>query len=373
MINKNNRICCVFNFGSHYRKSIYQLMDKELGCDFYLGDTLNEQIKQMDYNSLIGYKKSLKNITLFGNFFWQKGIFNVLFKPYKHYIIDGEPYNLSNWAILFFARVLRKRVYTWTHGWYGREFWLKIQIKKLFFGLAYHNFLYGNFARNLMIKEGFKGSKLSCIYNSLDYDNQLTLRNKAEATLIYRHHFQNNFYNLVFSGRLTNSKRLDLIFYALAGLQKRSIFINLTLIGPSDSKNDLYQLATNLGINDNIWFYGACYDELKLSELIFNADLCVSPGNVGLTAIHALMYGTPVLTHNCFINQGPEFEAIEDGVTGLFFDYNDVDSLSNSILRWIDYYAVDRQLIRQKCYEIIDKKYNPHYQLEVLKKVIQVN
>ena len=56
----------------------------------------------------------------------------------------------------------------------------------------------------------------------------------------------------------------------------------------------------NLNLQDQIWFYGACYDESKLGELIFNADLCVSPGNVGLTAVHSMGYGTPVITHNNF-------------------------------------------------------------------------
>ncbi len=67
-----------------------------------------------------------------------------------------------------------------------------------------------------------------------------------------------------------------------------------------------------------IWLYGACYDEEIIGELIFNAQLCVSPGNVGLTAMHSLVYGTPVITHNNFSNQSPEFEAIIDGKTGSF-------------------------------------------------------
>ena len=43
-------------------------------------------------------------------------------------------------------------------------------------------------------------------------------------------------------------------------------------------------------------FQGAVFDESN-SELIYHSDLCVSPGNVGLTAIHSLTYGVPVATH----------------------------------------------------------------------------
>ena len=62
--------------------------------------------------------------------------------------------------------------------------------------------------------------------------------------------------------------------------------------------------------------YGETFDEAEISKLLNHADLCVSPGNVGLTAMHALAYGVPVATHNDFKNQMPEFEAITPGKTG---------------------------------------------------------
>lgn len=370
MIHKNS-ICCVFNYGSHYRESIFQLMDKELACDFYLGDSLLEKIAPMDYDSLSGYKKLLKNKKFIGNYFWQTGAFSTLMQPYKHYIIDGEPYNISNWVILFFAKLFGKRVYTWTHGWYGRESSVKKCVKKIFFSMAYHNFLYGDYAKNLMIAEGFSSRKLSCIYNSLDYENQLKYRINAKTSSIYSEYFKNEYPNLIFSGRLTKSKRLDMLLIALVQLKNNNQYVNLTLIGPPDIENDLVLLTNKLDLKNEVWFYGECYDELKLSELIFNADLCVSPGNVGLTAIHSLMYGTPVLTHNHFPNQGPEFEAIIDGITGCFYKFNNQKSLEESISMWI-FNDKDREQIRHNCYEIIDNHYNPYFQIQVLKDTIQI-
>lgn len=142
-------IACIFNFGSHYRKSIYQLMDKELKCDFYFGDKLHGSIKSMDNTSLNGCKENLKNIYLWKNFYWQKGSLSILLQPYSHLIIDGEPYCLSSWFILIFSKFLGKKVYPWTHGWYGRETFIKIILKKCFFGLAHHIFLYGDYAKEV--------------------------------------------------------------------------------------------------------------------------------------------------------------------------------------------------------------------------------
>ncbi len=96
--------------------------------------------------------------------------------------------------------------------------------------------------------------------------------------------------------------------------------------------------------------------------------ICISPGNVGLTAMHSLVYGTPVITHNNFANQMPEFEAIIPGKTGDFFIEDNVDDLANVIEKWIK--KPESQEISNNCFDIIDKYYNPNYQLSVIKGVI---
>lgn len=342
-------------------------MDRELKCDFFLGDNLPGNIKKMDYTSLTGYKKSLKNIWLFKNFYWQKNSVGLVLKPYKHYLIDGEPYCLSSWAILILAKISGKKTYCWTHGWYGKENYAKRILKKVFFGLSHHIFLYGDYAKNLMVKEGFNASKLSCIYNSLDYELQLSLRKNIVTRDFYTRHFKNNHPVLIFTGRLTPEKKLDMLLEGLARLNNMSYPLNLIIVGAGEMADRLKELAKTLHIEKQVWFYGACYDEKQLSELIYHADLCVSPGNVGLTAIHAMTYGTPVLTHNNYAFQGPEFEAIEEGKTGIFFDHDNLQSLVEQIQYWFSL-PLNRLQIRDNCYKVIETKYNPFYQIGVLKK-----
>ena len=104
--------------------------------------------------------------------------------------------------------------------------------------------------------------------------------------------------------------------------------------------------------------------------MIYNADLCVSPGNIGLTAMHALVFGTPATTHDDFPHQMPEFEAIREGVTGTFFKYNDVESLANSISRWFAENGNKREEVRRACMKEIDENWTPQFQLSVLKKYL---
>ncbi|MCD8208612.1 MAG: glycosyltransferase family 4 protein, partial [Bacteroidales bacterium] len=149
----------------------------------------------------------------------------------------------------------------------------------------------------------------------------------------------------------------------------------------------LEALAGNLPV----WFYGECYDEKKLAELFYNADLCVSPGNVGLVAIHAMQYGLPVVSHDNFETQMPEYETIVEGKTGALFKEGDVDDLCRVVKNWLDGHSAlmpfkhpsketrekfedDRVRLREEtrnaCYKVISEHWTAEEQLKVLKSVL---
>ena len=364
-----NSICLIYNYAQHYREGIFRLMDKELPIDFVFGDN-DRDIKKMDYSVLKNSIKEVKNKILFRKpFYYQQEVISLIKKDYKTYLILADPHCLSNWILLFLSKLYKKRIFFWTHGWYGREKWLTKVIKKIFFSLSDGIFLYGNYAKNLMIKEGFNSKKLHVIYNSLSYDEQLKYRSKLQNNQIYNNHFNNDNKNLIFIGRLTSIKRLDLLLYTLKELKDKNITFNLTLIGDGEKKNELIKLTNSLGLTNCIWFYGACYSEDEISNLIYNADLCVSPGNVGLTAMHSMAYGTPVLTHNKYEMQVPEFEAILDGKTGIFFKYEDYHSLAIALINWFNL-SKDRESIRLDCFKMIDEHYNPYVQIKIFKETL---
>lgn len=346
-------------------------MDSELHCDFYIGDNVKSPMEKMNYNALSGFKKELKNIYLIRHFYWQRGAFRTLFSTYKNYVITGEPHCLSTWLILIFARMTSKKTFLWTHGWYGRETRITKFFKKIFFGLANHVLLYGDYARNLMIKEGFKPNKLHCIYNSLDYDSQIVVRKSLNETDIFRQKFGNNYPVICYVGRIQKVKRLDMLVESMVLLKnKYKMSVNLVIVGKESEDTGIADLAEKNNLTDNVWFYGPCYDEAELGTIFYNSSVCVSPGNVGLTAIHSLTYGCPVITHNRFPNQGPEFEVITPGITGDFFEENNVDDLGRKIYEWLKIYPKSSDKLRSECYKVIDEKYNPHYQIELLKKLI---
>lgn len=366
----DSEICCIFNLAPHYRAPIYRLMDKNLKSDFYFSTKEKIPFKQMNVSELNGFKGTLKSLTIFGNFYWQLGAIRLVFKKYKYYIITGEPYCISTWIILLIARLIGKETFLWTHGWYGDETTLKTFIKKLFFSLSSKVLLYGNYARNLMIKEGFKPENLICIFNSLDHEKQLNVRKKLKPTRVYKDYFGNDLPVILYIGRIQKLKKLNLLFDAMSVLKSSGFFFNLILIGKESEDVNIKGEVFKHGLIDNVWFFGACYDEETIGELVYNAEICVSPGNVGLTAMHSLVYGTPVITHNDYTQQGPEFEAIKKGVTGAFFEPNNSHALAECISNWLTT-CPDRETIRKNCFEIIDNKYNPNFQISLLVNLFQ--
>ena len=365
------KLCVIYNYAAHYRQSVFVKMDQVFDCDWYFGKK-NDDIKKMDYSLLKGSVKEV-DTKYFGGWKYQSGVIPLLRKNYDMFILLGETKSLSTWLFCIKARLFypKKQVYFWSHGWYGKESGLERMIKKALFKLPNGGlFLYGNFARDLMIKEGFNPEKLFVIHNSLDYDKQIIIRKQLEPKSIYQEHFGNNYPNLFFVGRLTPIKKLDMILRAIALLKERGQNYNVTFIGGGEKKDELEDLSRQLRLEENVWFYGPCYDEKVLGEMIFNADLCVSPGNVGLTAMHTMVFGTPVLTHNDFSHQMPEFEAIKEGKTGAFFKYGDINSLAEKISLWFESKADERDAVRQACMAEIDNNWTPYYQLEVLKRCL---
>jgi glycosyltransferase involved in cell wall biosynthesis len=363
----SKNLCLVINVAAIYRAPIFKMIDQEFVCDFFIGDKVGYPIKLMNYNELKGFKEILKFKKLFNNFYWQSGAVSLVFKPYKTFIITGEPYCISTWILLITAKILKKKTVLWSHGWYGRESRIKKIIKKIFFSLSTKVMLYGDHARNLMINEGFNQDKLFCIYNSLDTNKQLKIRQTLNYTSIYKNYFGNNDPVILFIGRLDHFKKLHKLILCLKLLQTKKINCNLIIIGSGEEESYLSELVSNHKLNNKVWFYGPSYNEEKLGNLIFNANVGVTPGVIGLTVLHCFAYGVPFIGHNNFTKQGPEFESITPNLTGDFFKEDCIEDMCKKIIPWLKLSLSQRNNVKQHCYDVVDNKYNPNNQINILK------
>ena len=363
------KVCLLSITASHYRARVYSEMDKQMDVDFIFGVD-STSVKRMDTSVL---KKSIDVPNKYwgsSKWYYQSGVLSKT-RKYDVIINDLGIFCLTAWLILIRGIFIRQKVYNWDHGWYGRENLIKKILKRIYFGLATGSFIYGDYAIRLMKENGLNGKKLFPIHNSLDYDSQLRMRKSIKKSTIYSDHFSNSFPVIIVIGRLNLRKKLNQLIDALSILKEQGRIFNLVLVGDGEDKVPLQQMVEKCQLSQQVWFYGACYEESTNAELILNADLCVVPGDIGLTAIHAMMFGIPVVTHDYYPNQGPEFEVIKEGITGSFFKHDDVKSLARTIVNWFELHSEDRESVRTACENEIDKNWTPQYQIDVLKKVIQ--
>ncbi|MDB5129107.1 glycosyltransferase, partial [Mucilaginibacter sp.] len=280
----------------------------------------------------------------------------------------GNMYFLSTWVAVVLGKLKGRKIIMWTHGYIKEEKNAKGFIRSLFYRLADDLLVYGQMAKDILISRGFDASKIKVVYNSLDYHYQLCIRNNSPVDKLID--FKNvGIPAFGFIGRLTKQKKLNILIESLNLLHAKGHLCNLLIIGDGDALTGLQALVNKYNLNDYVCFYGSCYDEATIYSLFKQIRLIVSPGEVGLTGIHAMTYGIPVLTHDRFDRQMPEFECIKPGVTGDFFDYNNpIESLTDLLQVWFKKTNFDE--IKEKCYQVIDDHYNPYNQMHIINSVV---
>jgi glycosyltransferase involved in cell wall biosynthesis len=316
----------------------------------------------------------LKNLFFKNILFFQTGIISkCLLSDYDAYILYGEMHSISNWFAAIICKLRHKPVLMWGHGLYGDEKNIKKIIRVCYYKLVDCHLVYANRSRDLMIKSGFKPENVFTVYNSLDHNTHKMIyekKNVHELISLKKRLFTKNSHLpvIIFIGRLTKEKKLVYLLEAISYSRKKGNIYNCLIVGEGEQFHDLEALAHSQEITDQICFYGPSYDECINSKFIMLSDCCVSPGNVGLTAIHSLSLGTPVITHENFTNQGPEAEAILNNETGCFFRENDSAHLSEVI----DDFMVKnkKSYMEKKCIDQVEKYWNPFNQASIFERAI---
>jgi glycosyltransferase involved in cell wall biosynthesis len=368
----------VYNFSNifpHYAKALWLnfLASSEYNMNIGFDTSDKRGIKLVDVNKEINplyFDRffRLKNLYIFKNkLIFQFGvIYRCLFTDFDKAIFLGDMKVLSTWISSIICRFRGIEVIFWTHGVYGNENKIKLFVRLIFYRLAHKLIVYEKRSKKLLLNYNFSSEKIYVIFNSLDYSVQTELYNK----LLLTNKIETNFFldnskpTIIFIGRLTPQKKINQLITAIVNLKSK---YNLLIVGDGPERRKLEEMSSSC--KDFIYFYGETHNEVEISELIYNSNLCVSPGNVGLTAVHSLSYGTPVLTHNNFNNQMPESEIIKDCFNGGFFKENSVSDLSDKIDIYIKKFSKS-DLIKKNCRLYVDKYYNPKKQSLIMSHLI---
>lgn len=138
-----------------------------------------------------------------------------------------------------------------------------------------------------LLKLGYN-RKIEVIANGIDVDN-IVMKTSWERKK-----------QILFLSRIHVKKGINFLIEAVADLKEdlKDYKINIAGEGEESYIDELKQLASRLGVADNICFIGGVYGDEKW-DLFRNADLFVLPThseNFGIVVAEALACGTPVIT-----------------------------------------------------------------------------
>ena len=180
---------------------------------------------------------------------------------------------------------------------------------------------YEDEGRRDFITLGLSQEKLFVAYNAIDVQK---IRQLATQYTTDRQH-------ILFVGRLIAAKKADLLLdgftKALDSLPPQT---KLIIIGDGPERKKLLAQVEEAGILSRVEFPGEITDDELLAPYFTRSILAVSPGYVGLSAIHSLAYGVPMLVADAEPHS-PEVEVLTPGQNCEFFSAGDSDALAEQL------------------------------------------
>lgn len=270
-----------------------------------------------------------------GALLWQRGLSQVhLGEAGDVLIICGNLRYVSNYPLMLRARHSGMGIVWWSH---GRTRCPKPVVEQL--RLAVLKFvdavlLYTDDEVQLYKSMGLPPAKLFATNNTVDEASIHRATDRWNSKQLEQFCTQKSLDQkalLLFCGRLKTAARLDLALRAMKLLHNRGLNCQLVVIGDGPERQRLEYLASELGLSQSMRWMGALYDQVDLAPWFLSARALVYPGPIGLSLMHALNYGLPVITHNNHANHKPEIAAFEHGVNGLQFTEGDVEDLAAKV------------------------------------------
>ncbi|MCX8201884.1 MAG: glycosyltransferase family 4 protein [Candidatus Caldarchaeum sp.] len=183
--------------------------------------------------------------------------------------------------------------------------------------LADHVAACSEWMRKVAVKDSGHAGKISTVHNPVDVERF------AEAASKSNGHFR-----LLVVARLHRVKGVDLALRALRNLLDRNTRgVMLTIVGDGPERARLKKLARELELDEYVRFEGLRYD---VEDFVKQADVVLVPSRYepfGMVAAEAGAAGKPVVASKT----GGLPEIVEDGVTGLLFETENVVMLAEKI------------------------------------------
>ena len=323
-INNKKRIVMYQPKVPPYRFDFLRGLREKLGSGFifyhsdsnFLGTSIAAEIKAIYLGRVIDLPFKLN---------WQLGVFRISIRSDDLLIVGGNIRHIALMLFLVYLKIFnRGKIGWWGHYSSGSVKPISTRLR-LFLGLKLSHFFIFYTQQEVKRYQLQSRSKHPVYFMNNGLNIQTIGKFRAEYNVTKRGS------NILFLGRLTKKSKLEDLIKAISLVHNNGL--NLHVVGASDSMVlEYYQLlAENYKVSEKIFWHGPLWDEEDISRICNMCAIMVYPGDVGLSLIHALSYGIPVIVHNSKTTHMPEIEAFEEGINGISFTKENLKELTESI------------------------------------------
>lgn len=150
--------------------------------------------------------------------------------------------------------------------------------------------------------------------------------------------------DVLFAGRLTAQKNVRLLLEAVAETKRRGVSMSCGIIGNGPERGPLASAAEELGISQDVHFFGRIEDPQEFYRTVKEARVFVSPSaaeGFGLAVLEAMACGLPCVVVSSGLNASAQL--VEDGVKGLVVSPS-ADELSTALGRVLSDGSLESEL-----------------------------
>lgn len=295
----------------HYRQSIYKFFREEFEKHGYrLKVVYDKRLNKISGDLFLGIDYTFKNFTTVIEENHCSLIILFVWLRYKFLL-----------PFMLYHRLKGVKMVTWSHGinLLKRRQPIKNRLYYLRQRLAHALIIYSENEKKY-INAAHK--KLFIAHNTLNFYDFPGVNLKKEE-LKRKYHLEKKKI-ILFVGRVSVPGRKIESLIELAGKLDGNYMI--LVIGPGLGD----ELVAQIEKTENIRYWGAIYDPLKIAEIYSLSDLFCMPGPIGLAINHAFYYGLPVVTEEG--EHGPEITYLEHGKNGFLYKKNDIEDLETKVL-----------------------------------------
>lgn len=260
---------------------------------------------------------------------------------------------LSLIPALLKAKVTGVKTILWGHGYSKNESKARRFIRQRVARLANALLFYNYQAREQYREEGFADDRLHVALNALDQApiqaaRQYWLDRPDDLITFQVENGLNQSPTVLYVSRFESGNRVGLLIEATAKLIQDHPKLSVILIGKENAEQSrLKRLAVDLGVDGNVRFLGAIYEEQQLAAWFLSSDVFCYPANIGLSLLHAFGYGLPVVTGDEIASHNPEIAALRNGENGAVFAHGDSTALAETLRRFFTDTSYKQQLSEQ--------------------------